>query len=97
MQYHHVSYEKLNKFCVECFKGYGFTEEQGQQITDVLLAADLSGIESHGIQRLIRYHKEITSGMVQLQAKPEIVFETPLSAVIEGNDAMGQILGVQAM
>ena len=97
MQYHHVSYEKLNKFCVECFKGYGFTEEQGQQITDVLLAADLSGIESHGIQRLIRYHKEITSGMVQLQAKPEIVFETPLSAVIEGNDAMGQILGVEAM
>ena len=97
MQYHHVSYEKLNRFCVECFKGYGFTEEQGQQITDVLLAADLSGIESHGIQRLIRYHREITSGMVQLQAKPEIVFETPLSAVIEGNDAMGQILGVQAM
>ena len=97
MQYHHVSYEKLNKFCVEVFKGYGFTEEQGQQITDVLLAADLSGIESHGIQRLIRYHKEITSGMVQLNAKPEIVFETPLSAVIEGNDAMGQILGVEAM
>ena len=97
MQYHHVSYEKLNKFCVEVFKGYGFTEEQGQQITDVLLAADLSGIESHGIQRLIRYHKEITSGMVQKDAKPEIVFETPLSAVIEGNDAMGQILGVQAM
>lgn len=97
MQYHHVSYEKLNKFCVEVFKGYGFSEAQGQQITDVLLAADLGGIESHGIQRLIRYHKEITSGMVQLQAKPEIVFETPLSAVIEGNDAMGQILGVQAM
>jgi len=97
MQYHHVSYEKLNQFCVECFKGYGFTEAQAQQITDVLLAADLSGIESHGIQRLIRYHKEITSGMVQLNAKPEIVFETPLSAVIEGNDAMGQILGVEAM
>ena len=28
MQYHHVSYEKLNKFCVEVFKGYGFSEEQ---------------------------------------------------------------------
>ena len=97
MQYHRVSYEKLVKFCVEVFKGYGFNEEQGRQITDVLLAADLSGIESHGIQRLIRYHKEITSGMVKLEAKPEVVFETPLSAVIEGNDCMGQILGVQAM
>lgn len=97
MQYHHVDYEALHTFCVKVFQGYGFTEEQGNQITDVLLAADLSGIESHGIQRLIRYHKEITGGMVKLNAQPEIVFETPLSAVIEGNDAMGQILGVQAM
>ena len=97
MQYHHVDYKALHAFCVKVFQGYGFTEEQGKQISEVLLAADLSGIESHGIQRLIRYHKEITGGMVKLDAKPEIVFETPLSAVIEGNDAMGQILGVQAM
>ena len=97
MQYHHVEYGKLHEFCVKVFQGYGFNEEEAGQITDVLLAADLSGIESHGIQRLIRYHKEITGGMVKLGAKPEIVFETPLSAVIEGNDAMGQTLGVQAM
>ena len=97
MQYHHVSYIKTERFCTETFKGYGFNEEESKQITSVLLDADLSGIESHGIQRLIRYHKEITDGLVRLDAKPEIVFETPLSAVIEGNDAMGQILGVQAM
>ena len=97
MQYHHVSYEALRSFCIKVFEGYHFTEEQSEQITDVLLDADLSGIESHGIQRLIRYHKEITEGMVKQDAVPEIVKETPLSAVIEGNDAMGQILGVQAM
>ena len=97
MQYHHIEYKKIEKFCIEAFKGYGFNEEESKQITSVLLEADLSGIESHGIQRMIRYHKEITGGMVKIDAKPEIVFETPLSAVIEGNDAMGQILGVQAM
>ena len=97
MQYHHVNYEKLVRFCVESFKGYGFNEEQAQQITDVLLEADLSGIESHGVQRMIRYHKEITSGMVKIDAQPEVVFETPLSAVVEGNDCMGQTLGVWAM
>lgn len=58
---------------------------------------NLSGIESHGIQRLIRYHQEITGGLVKLDAKPEVVFETPLSAVIEGNDCMGQTLGIRAM
>ena len=97
MQYHHVDYKKLVTFCIESFKGYGFNEEESKQITDVLLEADLSGIESHGVQRMIRYHKEITGGMVKIDAKPEVVFETPLSAVIEGNDAMGQTLGVKAM
>lgn len=87
----------MRAFCVECFQGYHFTKEQSEQITDVLLDADLSGIESHGVQRLIRYHKEITAGMVKPDAVPQIVKETPLSATIEGNDAMGQLLGVQAM
>ncbi|MBQ7859135.1 MAG: Ldh family oxidoreductase [Faecalibacterium sp.] len=97
MNYHRVDYAQLREFCIHVFEGYGFDSAQSAQITDVLLDADLSGIESHGIQRLIRYHHEITEGLVKLDAKPEVVFETPLSAVIEGNDAMGQILGMQAM
>ena len=97
MQYHRVDYNELRTFCIKVFQGYGFLEEEATQITDVLLEADLSGVESHGIQRLIRYHKEITGGMVKQDARPEVVFETPLSAVIEGNDCMGQTLGVKAM
>ena len=62
MQYRHLDYSALKRFCVRVFMGYHFTEEESEKITDVLLDADLSGVESHGIQRLIRYHKEITSG-----------------------------------
>ncbi len=97
MGYIKVDYEEAKTFCEHVFAGYGFSEEESRQITDVLLAADLSGIESHGLQRLIRYHHEITDGMVKLDAKPEIVKETPLSALIEGNDAMGQTLSASAM
>ena len=97
MQYHRLPYDQVVAFCRKAFAGYGFNEEQSAQITDVLLDADLSGIESHGIQRLVRYHKEITGGLVDVKAVPEIVKETPISATVEGNDAMGQLLGVQAM
>ena len=97
MAYHHIPYQKTRDFCIKVFQGYGFTEAESIQITDVLLDADLCGIESHGIQRLIRYHIEVTEGMAKPHAKPEIVKETPLSATIEGNDAMGQTLSVGAM
>ena len=55
------------------------------------------GIQSHGMQRMVRYHKGITNGLIKIDAKPEIVKETPISAVIDGHDGMGQLLGHKAM
>ena len=91
------SYETLKTFCIDAFLKFGFSKEECDIIVDVLLTSDLYGIESHGMQRLVRYHKGIEKGLIKIDAKPEIVFETPVSAVIEGNDGMGQLLGHKAM
>lgn len=91
------SYENLKKFCTDAFLKFGFNKEQSDIIVDVLLTSDLYGIESHGMQRLVRYHKGIEKGLIKVGAEPEVVFETPVSAVIEGNDGMGQLLGHKAM
>lgn len=91
------SYEQLKKFCTDAFMKFGFNENECEIIVDVLLTSDLYGIESHGMQRLVRYHKGIEKGLIKVDAEPEIVFETPVSAVIEGNDGMGQLLGHKAM
>lgn len=95
--YLNYSYEQLKKFCNDCFMKFGFTEDESNIITDVLLLSDLYGIESHGMQRLARYHKGIEKGLIKVDAKPEVVFETPVSAVIEGNDGMGQLISHKAM
>lgn len=97
MNYFRLPYEAVREFCEHAFMGYGFDAQQSQKITEVLLDADLSGIESHGIQRLVRYHKEITGGMVKVDARAQIVKETPVSATIEANDTMGQLMGIDAM
>ncbi len=96
-KYLHYSYEQLKTFCMDAFQEFGFNSEEAQIITDVLLLSDLYGIESHGMQRLVRYHKGIEKGMIKVDAKPEIVFETPVSAVIDAHDAMGQLVSHQAM
>ncbi len=97
MGYVKWSYETLKQMCLEAFEKFGFTAEESAIITDVLLLSDLYGIESHGMQRMVRYHKGIESGMIKVQAKPEVVFETPVSAVIDGHEGMGQLLGHFAM
>ena len=88
---------KLERFCRDAFEKFGFTPEEAAQITDVLLLADLYGVASHGMQRLVRYHKSIAKGCIKPDAKPEIVFETPVSAVIDGHAGMGQLISVFAM
>jgi len=97
MGYVKWSYETLKQMCLEAFEKFGFTADESAIITDVLLLSDLYGIESHGMQRMVRYHKGIESGMIKVQAKPEVVFETPVSAVIDGHEGMGQLLGHFAM
>ncbi len=97
MAYINYSRELLDKFCMEAFTKFGFNESEARIITDVLIMSDDFGIESHGMQRLVRYHKGIESGLIKIDAKPEVVFETPISAVIDAHDAMGQLVGHYAM
>ena len=97
MAYINYSRELLDKFCMEAFQRFGFTKEESRIISDVLIMSDDFGIESHGMQRLVRYHKGIESGLISVEAKPEIVFETPISAVIDGHSGMGQLIGHKAM
>lgn len=97
MGYQYWKFETLNQFCMDAFTKFGFAEDEASIISDVLLTSDLYGIESHGMQRMVRYHRCIKNGMIHTDARPEIVFETPISAVIDGHDGMGQLLGYQAM
>ena len=95
--YTYLNYEQLHAFCCAAFCSYGFSAEDSRGITDILLAADLNGIESHGVQRMVRYDTEISTGMVDVHAQAEIVHETPMSAVIDAHNGMGQVVGRQAM
>lgn len=95
--YKNIDAESTRKFCEAVFEGHGFSKKDAADIVDVLLCADLYGIESHGIQRLIRYHKAIEEGSIDPNAKFDMVHETPISAVINANKAMGQVVAKYAM
>ena len=84
--------------CMErIFEKEGFSSEDARAIADVLMQADLFGIESHGAQRLMYYHRNIRSGSVNVSAKPEVLRETPVSALIDGHFGMGALVAQFAM
>ena len=95
--YKSFSYAQIFDLCKEIFKSYGYDEEDSKQIADVVISADLSGVESHGISRMIKYHQFIQNGAISTKAKPELVFETPISAVYDAHKGIGQLVSARAM
>lgn len=97
MSYTKVKYENIKKLCNLVFEKFGFNKEDSETITNVLLLSDLYGIESHGIQRLVKYYSEIKNGLINVNSKMKIVKETPVSATIDGMGGMGQLIAKRAM
>ena len=55
--------EVLERFCRDAFRKFGFSEEESRIITDVLLMSDQYGIESHGMQELMREFAGVPVGL----------------------------------
>ena len=87
----------LSRWILEIFAAEGFEPDDAHSITSSLLYADEHGIESHGVQRVRMYDGALHSGRINISAKPSTVFDTPVSAVIDGHDGMGQLVAMHAM
>jgi L-2-hydroxycarboxylate dehydrogenase (NAD+) len=97
MSYSRIEYEKMKRITEDVFLKFGYCREDSKIIADMILEADLRGIESHGVQRLNLYYRSIKQGKIKVNGEIEIVHETPVSAVIDAHEIAGQLSGYQAM
>ena len=93
-----VDWKTITSFVVDAFVGYGIPREDAEICADVLLESDKRGIESHGVNRFKPiYLDRIKDGIQSPVTNFEIVKETPTTAVVDGHDGMGQVLGYKSM
>jgi len=90
--------EKLKHFIVEVLERSGVARPHAETVADVLVAADLRGIESHGIARLESYYVgRIRSGHLKPRPNYQIVRETPTSIVYDADNGLGHPVSKMAM
>jgi LDH2 family malate/lactate/ureidoglycolate dehydrogenase len=92
-----VPVEEIRRFVKAVFLKSGVPEADAEICTDVLIASDLRGIESHGISRLKMYYDRIKAGIQFPVTTIEVVRDGPTTAVWDGNHGMGQVIGFHAM
>ncbi len=92
-----VSEKALGAFGAAVLMKVGVAESEAREIIDNLIQADLRDVESHGVVRLPIYVKRLAVKAINPRPKIRIVRETATSAVVDGDNGMGQLVGLRAM
>jgi LDH2 family malate/lactate/ureidoglycolate dehydrogenase len=93
-----IDWETIEGFVKDSFIGYGVPDDDAAICADVLLESDRRGIESHGVNRFKPiYLDRIKAGIQSPVTNFEIVRDNMTTAVVDGHDGMGQVVGFKAM
>ncbi|XP_062593563.1 uncharacterized oxidoreductase YjmC-like [Saccostrea cucullata] len=89
-----VSKQELHDFVVRCITAAGADPNHAADLADLLVTADYRGHYSHGMNRLDMYSSELKSGICRGGgASPEIVKQTVATALVDGNNLLGPVVG----
>lgn len=91
-----VSPEDLFEFSKVALIRAGVPEEDAAIVADALVAANLRGIDSHGVVRLYSYVERIRRGLINPSAKPQVVRDFNAVALVDGNNGLGYVAAVYA-
>ncbi|MBR5420628.1 MAG: Ldh family oxidoreductase [Lachnospiraceae bacterium] len=94
----YCSWDLMNSFLTDAFRGYGVPEEDAKICADVLLESDRRGIESHGCNRFKPiYIDRIKKGTLLPVTEIEIIKDTPTTVVMDAHDGMGMVASYKMM
>jgi len=84
-----VPYDVLFAYTAKVLEKLSYSKEQAEVTARVLVEADARGVASHGVARLLFYESNIRDCFTIPSAPIEIVFETPISLVVDGHHGIG--------
>ncbi len=93
----HVMPETLKNFAANVFIKMGVPPEDAETVADVLVAADIRGVRSHGTARMHLYINRLEQGIMKPTSDIKVVAETLATARIDGGAGMGQPISKYAM
>ncbi len=93
----HIEADVLENFMRDVFIGLGVPKEDAKIIAEILITADLRGIDSHGIQRCKMYYDRIKAGIYEVKTEIKVIKDGPTTALIDGGCGMGHVVGYKAM
>lgn len=97
-QVYYDTFENLEAFMEKAFCEIGIPNEDAKICAKVLIESDKRGIDSHGVGRFKPiYIDRIKDGILNTKTNFEVVKDNMATAVVDGHDGMGHVIGVKCM
>ena len=84
-----ISCEKLIDYCQKALMACKVSEADARTTAEVLVSADMRGVHSHGVIRMIGYVECLLSGGVRHDAVPKVITEGPSNALVDADQGLG--------
>jgi LDH2 family malate/lactate/ureidoglycolate dehydrogenase len=89
--------EKLREQLAAIFRAWGMAEDSIEPTVRIMIAADLRGIDSHGVLLMSLYDELHRGGRLEMKPEIKIVRESPVTALVDGGAGLGHHPGDVAM
>ncbi|OTA36911.1 hypothetical protein BTJ68_03712 [Hortaea werneckii EXF-2000] len=93
----YVSAQEAQAYAERVLQANGLTATNATTVARGLVAADLRGIDTHGINRLPSYLTRIRQGVLDPHAEPTLHVKTPVAAQIDAHNNFGFIAAAQGI
>lgn len=91
------SKDRLIQFTRNVFEHCGMKTADAELAAEVLVTADMRGIDSHGVARLSGYVRLHEAGRAKMNPDWKVIHETPSTATIDADGGLGLTVAPKAM
>jgi LDH2 family malate/lactate/ureidoglycolate dehydrogenase len=92
-----VAAEKVREQILSIFHAWGMDPGLARTAAEVMIETDLAGVDSHGVSMLMDYDDYRRRGKLNLKARPKVVREGPVTALVDADAGLGHPAAVMGM
>lgn len=94
---HIVRHQALQAFVARVYTKLGVPQTEAQTAAEIAVAADLRGVDSHGVEMLPRKADYIRRGLINPKADIKVERESPATTLLNGDNGLGEVASKRAM
>jgi LDH2 family malate/lactate/ureidoglycolate dehydrogenase len=96
-EFKHCPAARVREQIVSVLTAWGMEHDIVATTAEVMIETDLAGVDSHGVSMLMDYESSRSKGKLNVKARPHIVKETPVMALIDADAGLGHPAAVMGM